>query len=67
MGIDTAKDIQNKKMSVLSYCCSLDKNSTKFHSKYVYQPSSLGFNSKIKDAVADCLMAYAQANNQFPN
>lgn len=66
IGIDINKDSQNKKKSVVSYCCTLTNDSSKYHSSYEYQDSANKYNERIKNIIAECISAYIQHNKILP-
>lgn len=66
IGIDTCKDTGNRNYNVVGYCCTVDKDMSKFHSSYHYQPLSSNFSIKIRDIISDCLAAYGKANACLP-
>ena len=65
LGIDTCKEGKN---NIVAYCCTTNKEMTKFHSNYLYEPKESGkFNAKIGDLVSDCLATYTKLNAFVPD
>ena len=60
IGIDFCKDTGNKKFNVVGYCATINKEMSKFHSNYHYQPLNINFSTKIRETVTDCLAAYGK-------
>lgn len=64
VGIDSCKVGSHK---VVGYCCTINKEMTKFHSSYHYQPVvTTNFSAKMGDLIADCITAYSKNNSVMP-
>ena len=66
LGIDHRKDKVNSKSDVVAYCSTTNKELTKFHSNYYYQPRSSETSVRMNNIIADCLSAYGKANGFLP-
>lgn len=66
LGIDHRKDKVNPKSDVVAYSSTTNKELTKFHSNYYYQPRSAETSVRMNNIIADCLSAYGKANGFLP-
>lgn len=66
VGIDHKKDKITSKSDVVSYCSTINKDLTKFHSNYYYQPRSTDHSVRMNNIIADCLSAYGKINGFLP-
>jgi hypothetical protein len=64
VGISSCKEAKN---IIVGYCCTINKEMSKFHSNYDYQPMTSNFNPKMGDIIADCLASYSKSNSTLPD
>lgn len=66
LGVDVYKDTTNKNFNIVAYCATINKEMTKFHSNYHYQPYAINFCLKMNAIIAECLTVYVKENSYLP-